>query len=231
MFHRLFNEAVPHVGFCVAERRIESNRRRDLERTPTPWAAYVDLPEEQLDERLVEEGNRAAEIDSKTVRAVASIAVGFTFLGVSGPLIIEAIDSPVTELIVVLVGLLAVLYLLDASFLLFGAMRTVERYGFGTQYRINVHRKMGEARLTYIAKNLWAQEMMNTRRHNRNSTVFATLRNVLLLVTLATVLTAVTILVEYFSGSLGETAWRGMMWKEILVYMTPLGLLLDIIGF
>ena len=192
---RLIEEIAPHVAFYCVQRKIKThvgNQQSDV-------AAYQELPEAQLTERLEEEGDRSVRVNDKTVRVAGLLTLGFAFLGLAGPRVVTAIDCREVDLVLGAMGFLAALYLLDAAYLVFGAMRTVERYGFGTHFRIELHNREGKDMLAYLALTLWRQERANLVLNNRNAVVFTTLRNALILIVVSTIVAGVTLLIEHVS--------------------------------
>lgn len=184
---------VPHIAFLRVERILgtQMNQLSKLRK----YDHYETLDGEQLDSRLTEEHGRSQEMDDKTTKLTASPSAALALLGFAIPVALREIDSVDVDIAVAALSVLLAAYLLDALYLVLGAVRTVERFGYGTESLREIRQADEVEALQLRAANLRLQELANLRRHNRNTASFGTLRNAFLLalILLATVLIALLV--------------------------------------
>ena len=114
------------------------------------------------------------------------------------------IDAVEVDITIAVLSVLLAGVLLDALYLVLGAVRTVERYGYGTADLLVLQSKNDDEALTLLATNLRLQEIANLRRHNRNAASFSTLRNAFLVAISLLATTLIALLVETFADDLSK---------------------------
>lgn len=189
----MVNRVVPHVAFLRAERLLD--QQMEKLRIADPDSDYPLLGSEALESRLRQEHDRSQEMDDKTTKLTASPSAALALLGFAVPVALREIDSVEVDIAIAVLGVLLAAFLLDMLYLVLGAVRTVERYGYGTADLLEI-RQLSEAEAVKLrATNLRLQEIANLRRHNRNAASFSTLRNAFLVAValLATVLIALLV--------------------------------------
>jgi len=184
---------VPHFDFLRAERILDQLAQN----IPTADdLRYKSLGADTLRERLRAEHERAQEMDDKTTKLTASPSAALALLGFAIPVALREINAVEIDITVAVLSVLLAGVLLDALYLVLGAVRTVERYGYGTADLLLLQGKNDEEALTLLATDLRLQEIANLRRHNRNAASFSTLRNAFLVAISLLATTLIALLVE-----------------------------------
>ena len=183
---RILEEIFPFFAyFCNRSRpkkQCDCNNILNLER----FADYRKLSSEQLTRRLDDEHQRASAIDEKTSKMTLSLSVSVMILGFmiafTAKLEFDSMDQGLLILVV-----LVLLYILIAAFMALGALRTLPKYGYGTEF---VLKKSQEStrKVEILADALARQECMNDIRHLRNEMAYQTLRNVFYLLFISAVI-------------------------------------------
>ena len=166
---------LPHVAFLCAERLL--SKQMEVLRTSDADSDYQTLGSDDLEARLQQEHERAQEMDDKTTKLTASPSAALALLGFAIPIALREIDAIEADIAIAVLGVVLAAFLLDMLYLVLGAVRTVERFGYGTADLLEVRRLTEEEALQLRATNLRLQELANLRRHNRNAASFSTLRN------------------------------------------------------
>ena len=199
-FGRLAEEFFPFAYYLRNASRLKSRYKLPELLQDEAFLGYDRLSAEELDRRLAEEHERAVALDDKTSKGTLFLSVGFSVLGL-GLTVISSSNwipsktesSPVEATWLVLLFGASVIYFLAASWMALGALRTYQKFGFGTKYTLALH---GPDPSALRAEHLARQETVNNLRHCRNEAVFQSVRNgfILLFVGILTILVAV-----YFS--------------------------------
>lgn len=194
---------VPHIAFNAAEQQI--GQAMDALRSGTTElpAGYVALEQSDLESRIPEEHERAREMDEKTTKLTASPSAALALLGFAVPVALREIHSFEVDIAIAALSVLLACYLLDALYLILGAVRTVERFGYGTTDLVERRRYDGESLRTNLALNLRLQELANLRRHNRNAAAFETLNRAFAIAIVLLVTALIALLVEAICGVSG----------------------------
>lgn len=157
---------------------------------------YKSLGADTLGDRLSAEHERAQEMDDKTTKLTASPSAALALLGFAIPVALREIDAVEVDIAIAALSVALAAVLLDALYLVLGAVRTVERYGYGTAELLLLQNMNDDEALTLLATNLRLQEIANLRRHNRNAASFSTLRNAFLVAIALLATTLIALLVE-----------------------------------
>ncbi|MFN3627700.1 MAG: hypothetical protein ACK4S3_07450 [Parvibaculum sp.] len=189
---RLVEELFPFPHYFVRARR---QRRRcecpDILKKPD-FKDYPTLSAEQLNERLKEERVRASALDDKTFKLTLSLSVGLTVLSSTAAFLIRAVTSPSIQATLTIAIGMALFYVLSAGFVALGALRTLPSYGYGTYFLLQ--QQSGTPNV--VADALARQERMNNIRHLRNETAYQALRNGLILLFVALLVFAATLVYQ-----------------------------------
>lgn len=195
---RIFEEVFPFFSYrrnrSRLEERLASSNILNLEM----FVDYKKLSPEQLTRRLDDEHQRASSMDEKTFKMALSLSIGLTILGFTTAFITKS-EFDGTILIVLLIPIaLGLFYLLVAGYMALGALRTLPKYGYGTEF---VLKKSQEStrEVEILAEALACQECMNIIRHLRNETAYQSLRNGFCLF-----YTWILIFVVIFGGTMSE---------------------------
>ena len=174
-------EIAPWAFFIVRARRQERRCKFEDLLKARAYREYGTLPEEDLERRLAQEHERGDALDDKTVKLTLSIAgglsvlgLGLTVLGMTTSALDEAKALAGSTIYITGPIALSLLHFFGASGMALGALRTQQRYGFGTQYLLQL--KGNDPQVTQ-ADQLARQEIMNSIRQMRNEAVFQTVRN------------------------------------------------------
>lgn len=194
---------LPHIAFNAAEKQI----RRSMVALQTGTAElpqdYLSLEPEDLEARIVEEHGRAQEMDDKTTKLTASPSAALALLGFAVPVALREIHSFEVDVLIAALSVVLACCLLDALYLVLGAVRTVERFGYGTEDLVERRQYDGEILLSSLALNLRLQELANLRRHNRNAAAFGTLSTAFAAAIVLLAAALITLLVEAVRGVSG----------------------------
>ena len=150
------------------------------------YKRYEQLDDTSLGERIREEHDRAIQIDEKTTKFTLSFSIAFSVIGAIGVLI--ARQSSNGNLNHVLAGLLAIAtsYTIVGGLIALGSLRTLPKYGYGTEYRLSDgHKRPDQNNKKVKVEALAAQEIVNTVRHLRNEAAYQCLRNGLICLVLS----------------------------------------------
>lgn len=186
-------ELVPHLDFRRAERILD--QQAQPVRTSDDLR-YESLGADTLDACLRSEHERAQEMDDKTTKLTASPSAALALLGFAVPAALREMDAVEVDIAIAVLSVVLAAFLLDALYLVLGAVRTVERYGYGASELLCQQSMGDDEALALRARNLRLQEIANLRRHNRNSASFSTLRNAFLVAVMLLATTLIALLVE-----------------------------------
>ena len=184
---RLLEELFPFAHYVVRARR--QRQRSESPDILKKSERYSSLSEAQLDERLKEEHARASALDEKTFKLTLSLSVGLTVLGSTAAFLVRAVTSPAIQAALTVVIGLALFFVLSAGFVALGALRTLPRHGYGTEFLLQRQANAPNR----VADALARQELTNNIRHLRNETAFQALRNGLILLFVGLLLFATTL--------------------------------------
>ena len=142
-------------------------------------------------------------MDDKTTKLTASPSAALALLGFAVPVALREIHSVEVDVVISALSLALACCLLDALYLVLGAVRTVERFGYGTQDLVEKRQLDDEPLRTNLALNLRLQELANLRRHNRNAAAFGTLSSAFAIAIVLLVTALIALLVEAVCGVSG----------------------------
>lgn len=199
----LVKTVVPHMAFNAAEHQI--GKAMDALRAGAAElpAGYDSLEQSDLESRISEEHDRAREMDEKTTKLTASPSAALALLGFAVPVALREIHSFEVDVAIAALSVLLACYLLDALYLVLGAVRTVERFGYGTDDLVERRLHSDESLRARLALNLRLQELANLRRHNRNAAAFATLNGAFAIAIALLATALIALLVEAVCGMSG----------------------------
>lgn len=135
------------------------------------YKRYWSLSNQQLSDRLCEEHERGRAIDEKTLRFTFVISIGLTVLGAAAGYLTKVLENDSLKYVVVSAAGISVLYTITGGLLALGALKTLPRYGYGTQFLLWEDQKLAKVRA------LAAQEELNIVRHLRNEAAYQCIRN------------------------------------------------------
>lgn len=191
-FFQIIEEIFPIV-YILYKNKILKNLKKDQE-IPENINSYLELNEKQLTNRLLEEHDRASKIDDKTSKFTLALSLSLTILSAINSIFIKLFYIKIslfTKFISILC-LLSSIYMLLASIIAVSAYKTLPKYGYGTDYLLEI-RKMGKKA---IAKNLVSQEKMNIIRHMKNEASYQCIRNGLLLLLITFFITLIYFIIN-----------------------------------
>ena len=189
----IIEELFPFAHYLVHKRRQKklSNTQNILEQEK--FADYSSLSTQKLELRLSQEHRRASDMDEKTFKLTLSFSVGLTVLALlAAPLTKVLISTQLKEAFILPVHV-GLLFVLAAGILALGGMRTLPKYGYGTQFMLNQQEKASN---TLLADALARQETMNIIRHLRNEVAYQSLRNGILLIFLGFIIFVATLVYQ-----------------------------------
>ena len=134
------------------------------------------LNDSELNKRLEEEHTRADRMDEKTYKMTLIVSIGVTIVGILTSLIVNSVSDQAIKFVLLAMAQLAIFYSLISSFVAFGALRTLERFGYGSNFLVQA-----KENVLYIKRAIKAQETMNIIRHTRNECAYQLIRNSYLL--------------------------------------------------
>ncbi len=135
------------------------------------YKCYWSLSSQQLSDRLFEEHERGRAIDEKTLRFTFVISIALTILGAAAGYLTTALEKEPLKYLVVSAAGISVLYTITGGLLALGALKTLPRYGYGTQFLLCGDQKLAKVRA------LAAQEEINIVRQLRNEAAYQCIRN------------------------------------------------------
>ena len=194
---RIAEELFPFAYYLKNASRLKARYKLPELLLDEAFLGYDRLSSEELDRRLTEEHERAVALDDKTSKGTLFLSVAFSVLGLglaaissSKWVLAKTAFSPVGTTWLILLFGTSVVYFLMASWMALGALRTYQKFGFGTKYALALHDSDPTA---LRAEHLARQETVNNLRHCRNEAVFQAVRNgfILLFVGIVTILVAV----------------------------------------
>ena len=173
---RIFEEVFPFFSYCRNRSRLEKRRAclniLDLKM----FADYEKLSPEQLTRRLDDEHQRASAIDEKTFKMTLSLSVGLTIIGLTTAFLTKPEFDGAILIVLHLPVVLGLFYLLVAVYMALGALRTLPKYGYGTEF-VLMKLQENTRKAKILADALARQECINTIRLLRNETAYQALRN------------------------------------------------------
>ena len=173
---RIFEEVFPFFSYRRNRSRLEKRCACPNILSLEMFVDYKKLSPEQLTRRLDDEHQRASAMDEKTFKMTLSLSVGLTILGFTTAFLTKS-EFDGTILIVLLIPVvLGLFYLLVAGYMALGALRTLPKYGYGTEFILKKSQE-NTREVEILANALACQECMNTIRHLRNETAYQALRN------------------------------------------------------
>ena len=192
---RIAEELFPFAYYhFINARRVKARSALPEILEVEPFREYSHLPQKVLERRLVEEHERAAALDDKTLKvtpllvtALSLLSVGLTVIGFfSSSLIPKSgsslflTDYGLPILFVLSIGsfVLSIGCFIFAGLTALGAMHTQPRYGYGTEHELHRHDSNSTG---YLAEQLARQEALNFLCQCRNVAVFQTTRNGIIL--------------------------------------------------
>lgn len=187
-----FYTLIPHLEFVRAEKLLD----QQMKTVDDANSAYISLGAEMLDQRLNEEHERAREMDDKTSKLTTSPSAALALLGFAVPVALREISTLEVDITIAVLSVLLAAFLLDTLYLVLGAVRTVERFGYGSTNLLQLQDMTEEEALVRKAANLRLQEIANLRRHNRNAASFSTLQNAFMLAVAVLAVALIALLVE-----------------------------------
>lgn len=150
---------------AIMDKKIADHQRSNAERP------YRDIPVSVLRFRMKQEHERDQLIDAKTDRLARRIMGMLAFWGVLFAL------SPVAEWsrFEKIAGFVSLFYIVCAWWLAVKANETTKVYGFGTDFEMEWNRDQDA-----LPRELYCQEMQNTKKSNINCASVYCLRNALI---------------------------------------------------
>lgn len=139
---------------------------------------YSRLSDEKLEKRLGDEHERAQKIDDKTSKFTLGLSISLTIISASASSIVKVLPSSALNNYIVLLFGISSLYMLSGGLLALGALKTLPKFGYGTNFEYN------KSSVTLVTS-LIGQEKINIIRHFRNELSFMSLRNGFLLIFMA----------------------------------------------
>ena len=186
----IIEELFPFVHYLVRKQRKKklSNSENILEQGQ--FDDYSKLSTEKLERRLCEEHRRASEMDEKTFKLTLSFSVGLTVLALIAAPLTRVIISVQIKGIFIVPMHVGLLFVLAAGIVALGGMRTLPKYGYGTEFMLDQKEKVSNA---LLADALARQETINIIRHLRNEVAYQSLRNGTLLIFAGFIIFVVTL--------------------------------------
>lgn len=195
---RIFEEAFPFFSYRRNRSRLEKRRACSNILNLEMFADYKKLSPEQLTRRLDDEHQRASAMDEKTFKMTLSLSIGLTILGFTTAFLTKSELDGMVLIVLLIPVVLGLFYLLVASYMALGALRTLPKYGYGTEFILK--KSQGSTQeVEILADALARQECMNIIRHLRNETAYQALRNGFYLLS-----TWILIFLVTFGGSMSE---------------------------
>ena len=204
-FSRLLEELFPFM--CYVRRRNHLLQRSESDRIldSEAFAGYGTLSEEELQNRLSEERQRAQSMDEKTFKLTLSFSVGLAVFGLTTTSVARNMPYvPIQGILITLVGL-GLLFVLSAGFIALGALRTFPSYGYGTAFMVKIRKTEKTEAVLVLAAELARQETMNNIRHLRNEAAYQTLRNGLFLFFVGVMLSLAALGIQKLPPEFGMT--------------------------
>ena len=190
---RIIEELFPFGHYFVYKQR-----QKNLSTTPNileqeKFEDYSKLSTENLEQRLCQEHKRASDMDEKTFKLTLSFSVGLTVLALLAAPLAKVIISTQFKVIFIILMHIGLLFVLASGIVALGGMRTLRKYGFGTEFMLDQQEKASNA---LLADALARQETMNIVRHLRNEVAYQSLRNGILLIFAGFIIFVVTLVYQ-----------------------------------
>lgn len=182
MFMWILEEFFPFIFYWTRSRKKKRMCDFDDILSAGECVNYRTLSERQLRRRIKEEHQRALQMDEKTVKFTLSFSIGFAVLGLGATFLIDSVQILEIKEALMLMFSIGILYILFSGLTALGALRTLPRYGYGTEFLICLVKTPDPK--TVLADALARQECMNIVRHLRNEATYQSLRNGLFLIVL-----------------------------------------------
>ena len=192
-FSRIIEELFPFIHYLVYKRRQKklSTTQKILEQEK--FKDYSTLSMDKLEQRLCQEHKRASDMDEKTFKLTLSFSVGLTVLALLAAPLAKVLISTQIKVIFIVPMHIGLLFVLASGIVALGAMRTLPKYGYGTQFILDQQEKVSSA---LLADALARQETMNIVRHLRNEVAYQSLRNGILLILAGFIIFVVTLVYQ-----------------------------------
>jgi hypothetical protein len=174
---RALEEIVPFAYFWIysSSYTLEKINKR---MTTEQISRYSALPNYVLKERLAEEHERAVTIDEKTSKFTLVLSVLLSIVSALSSNIASALPADVFKEYAKSLFISSSIYMLSGSLLALGALKTLPKFGFGTEYKL-------DKTVDKLSKALASQERINLLRHARNEATYMSLRNGFLCILIA----------------------------------------------
>ena len=194
--YRILEELFPFIYYIMRSRSKKRLCNSDNILSQEEYINYSTLSQQQLICRLEDEHQRALQMDEKTVKFTLSFSIGFTFLGLAAAFLIDSVHILSIKIILIFILLVGIIYVFTAGLIALHALRTLPRYGYGTQFLLLLKQSSDPAAI--MADALARQENMNIVRHLRNETSYQALRTGLCLLFFGTMIFATTLVYQSF---------------------------------
>ncbi len=187
---RILEEVMPFVYFLAISRKYTLKGLENCA-SEEQLNRYSALTDDILQERLTAEHDRASKIDEKTSKFTLGLSISLS--------VISALSSNIVKIIPVgsfgdyisPLFIISSIYMLSGGVVSLGALKTLPKYGYGTEYEMDGSENK-------LSKALICQERVNLLRHARNEASFMSLRNGFLLIFIALVLCATIVVMKLF---------------------------------
>lgn len=169
--NRIFEELFPFLYFCCINNKLSHKLN---EADSKVIIEYSKLTNDKIEKRLKDEHERAQVIDEKTSKFTLGLSISLTIISTMASGIVNFLPkSDLNGLIAFIFGLSS-LYMITGGLLALGALKTLPKFGYGTDFEINKNSDI-------LISSLISQEKVNILRHIRNELSFMSLRNGFLL--------------------------------------------------
>lgn len=177
---RVFEELFPFFYFYyISNKLLHKLHTAD----PNTTIEYLKLTNNQIENRLKDEHDRAQKIDEKTSKFTLGLSVSLTIISTMASGVVNFLPkNNLNEVIAFIFGLSS-LYMVTGGLLALGALKTLPKFGYGTHFEINKNSNT-------LVSALIGQEKVNILRHIRNELSFMSLRNGFLLIFISLLLCA-----------------------------------------
>ena len=174
---RLFEETLPFLYYL-------NFRRQQLRRAsgPTSNLKIIELPVEESKKYLEREHDRGRALDEKTFKLAGSASLAQTIIGSLS--VVVSTDTGLAHEGLRLAFVVSVVFAVMSGLISLGALRTLPLYGYGAAHL----KKVENEGQTHLAEMCARQGVMNILRHGRNELAFMSLRNGIIVLSIAWVL-------------------------------------------
>lgn len=187
---RILQEVMPFVYFWVISRNYTLKRLEECA-SYEKLCEYSALSDDILQERLRAEHERAVKMDEKTSKFILGLSISLSVISALSSNIVKIIPVGSLGDYIYPVFIISSIYMLSGGLVSLGALKTLPKFGYGTEYEISGAENK-------LLKALICQEKVNLFRHARNELSFMSLRNGFLLIFFALVACTTILVLKLF---------------------------------